>query len=372
MRRPRPARSSPIPPPRRLRDGSAAWSALITQANNAAHASADAEPSSTGVSQFLSRVLEQLSLSSWLPAAMLVGNGAVLLQMRIDHSTNLATALRRLTEKPIGTLTVLVFALLLTAIVMQAFEFELIRLLEGYSDSNIQPVRALIRVRIRRHERVRRIITTERDKVERKALKNALRNAQLYEPPLDPDTIEALRVRYHTARNWPYPHEATAEVRNILDHLDWRTFVRSSLLYRLDALDARLRWWPLPHRIMPTRLGNTLRAAEDRLNLDGDLENYVIRHLDGLPPSLRKEHRDFRTRLDLYCGLVIVFWMLIPVSITMLLGIAPIPVLCAVAGGYAILAAISYLASITSARGYGGVLAEINNFVRKPDAKRRQ
>ena len=123
---------------------------------------------------------------------------------------------------------------------------------------------------------------------------------------------------------------------------------------------------------LPTRLGNTLRAAEDRLNLDGDLENYVIRHLDGLPVALRKEHRDFRTRLDLYCGLVIVFWMLIPVSIAMLLGIGPIAVLCAVGGGYAILAVISYLASISSARGYGGVLTEINNFVRRPDARRQQ
>ena len=44
---------------------------------------------SEGISAFLGRVLNQLSLSAWLPAAMLVGSLAVLLQLRTQQNRNL-------------------------------------------------------------------------------------------------------------------------------------------------------------------------------------------------------------------------------------------------------------------------------------------
>jgi hypothetical protein len=43
----------------------------------------DKEPKQAdGLSQFMGKVLDQLSLSTWLPAAMLVGSGALLIQLR--------------------------------------------------------------------------------------------------------------------------------------------------------------------------------------------------------------------------------------------------------------------------------------------------
>ncbi|MEV7094098.1 hypothetical protein AB0M80_14815 [Amycolatopsis sp. NPDC051045] len=103
---------------------------------------ADAEPSSKpaekeqkppeGLSQFIGKVLDQLSLSAWMPAAMLVGCGAVLLQLRSQGNFDLGAAVVGLTAKPLGILVVLLFALVLAALISQAFSFSAIRFFEGY------------------------------------------------------------------------------------------------------------------------------------------------------------------------------------------------------------------------------------------------
>ena len=87
---------------------------------------------SEGIPAFLGRVLNQLSLSAWLPAAMLVGSLAVLLQLRTQQNRNLVEAATGLVNRPLGLLILLLFALILATMVTQAFEFEVIRLLEGY------------------------------------------------------------------------------------------------------------------------------------------------------------------------------------------------------------------------------------------------
>jgi hypothetical protein len=88
---------------------------------------------SPGLSQVLGKVLQQLSVSAWVPAAMLVGNVAVLLQLRVDGSYNIAGAVKELAGKPLGTIIILAFALILATVVTQAFEFEVIRFLGAYS-----------------------------------------------------------------------------------------------------------------------------------------------------------------------------------------------------------------------------------------------
>jgi hypothetical protein len=102
-----------------------------------------------GVSAFLGRVLNQLSLSAWLPAAMLVGSLALLVQLHAQKNRNVDEAVTRLTNKPLGILILLLFAIVLATLVTQAFEFEVIRILEGYWGSG--PVsHAMSRVFIRR------------------------------------------------------------------------------------------------------------------------------------------------------------------------------------------------------------------------------
>ena len=74
----------------------------------------------------MSRVFEQLNLSSWFPAAVLVGNGAVLLQVQANRSAALGAAVEALTDKPLGVLIVVLFALVIATLMTQAFEFEVI------------------------------------------------------------------------------------------------------------------------------------------------------------------------------------------------------------------------------------------------------
>ena len=65
---------------------------------------------SPGLSQVLGTVLQQLSVSAWVPAAMLVGNVAVLLQLLSDRSYNVASAVKELAGKPLGMVIILIFS----------------------------------------------------------------------------------------------------------------------------------------------------------------------------------------------------------------------------------------------------------------------
>jgi hypothetical protein len=84
---------------------------------------ADAKPGES-FSLFVTRILDQLSLSSWLPAITFICNLALILQLRSQHNFDVARAITSLTAKPLGTLIVLLFSIILASVVMQAFEFE--------------------------------------------------------------------------------------------------------------------------------------------------------------------------------------------------------------------------------------------------------
>ena len=68
---------------------------------------------------------------------------------------------------------------------------------------------------------------------------------------------------------------------------------------------------------MPTRLGNTLRALEDKMRLadGGDLEGFILRNYERLPGRLIAQVSDFRTRLNMYCTLVLAWIVLALVAI---------------------------------------------------------
>jgi hypothetical protein len=295
---------------------------------------------------------------------MLVGNSAVLLQMNADHSDNLGTALQHLTAKPLGSVIVVLFALVLATMLIQAFEFEAIRLLEGYIVPRLQPFRTIVHRRIRRNARRRERLNRQIERARRRALSRARSRAaaaQAHE-----DVLLYLRIIYFDQVEKAVPKKYKKVAPAALS-LKWRQFVDASTLHRLDTLAIQFRHWPAPHRIMPTKLGNTLRAAEDRVAdaTGGNLQSFVIRHLDQMPATLRREHDEHRTRLDLYCSLTLVFCVLPLISIGTLIEFSPIWLQVSVVASYFGLAVASYNAAVASARGYGEALEEISRTLGK-------
>src|SRR5437763_1360450 len=90
------------------------------------------EEALAGLSAFAARILNQLSLSAWLPSAFLTVAGSFLLQFRAQRSLNLADAANAITKHPATVLILALPVLISTTLVTQAFSFEAIRALEGY------------------------------------------------------------------------------------------------------------------------------------------------------------------------------------------------------------------------------------------------
>jgi hypothetical protein len=120
--------------------------------------------------------------------------------------------------------------------------------------------------------------------------------------------------------------------------------------------------------MLPTKLGNILRATEAEITGEGqDPQDLVLRRGDTIPARLRLHHDQFRTRLDMYCTLIFVYVALASLSLS-LLGSASNPVAgtAATTGVFLALAVASYSAAIASARGYCTTLRVI--FSTEPDS----
>ncbi len=302
-------------------------------------------------------MLDQLSLTAWLPAAMLVGCMAVLLQMRQQKSSDIATAVQKLTEKPLGTVIVLIFSLVLAAIITQAFSFEAIRMLEGYWGGTGVTARLLRPIVWRHRRRQRRLF--QRVTRQRRAAFEVARSA-MWTARIKPHYIEVLEDDFFDvpdADRRKHPKSITDAARL----MGWRPHSSPALLDALDRTVQRLSDYPEEHRVLPTRLGNVLRAREDQLQRDGgELEGLVMRRYEHIHSRLMIQHDQFRNRLEMYCTLVVVFLLLAPIGSGLLAGQGDNNLSSAGALGlFLTLAIVSYHAAIASARGYGVVLGTI-------------
>jgi hypothetical protein len=320
------------------------------------------------LSSFLARVLDQLAVTAWLPAVMLVGVLALLVELfeRPDLGLDIPAALERLANAPWGTIIVLVFAVILTTMITQAFSFGGIRLLEGYwghRGINSWFTRRAVGRQARRlaHTKERVI------KLEQQTFISARPKLIGPVPREQLDHIEQ-RVFRIPKEQWVASPEAQTKAASV----KWRSQADPSIVAVLDRAYARVSTFPRqPHRLLPTSLGNMIRAHEDKLNQrGGELEGFLMRNYSAFPARLLAQHDQWRDRLEMYSILVYVFLALSLAAAVLLAELSPY--YSASLGGAALfllLAWLSYRAALASARGYGAVLVSMKTYVDKATQK---
>lgn len=308
-----------------------------------------------GLSQFMAKVLDQLSLSAWLPAAMLVGCTAIVLQLRSQRNFDVGAAVLALTAKPLGIIVVLLFALVLAAMVSQAFSFGAIRFLEGYWGPLLRlgVFGALVRVKARKLARLR----ARQDALESQAFLAALT------PMLGKE--EAHIVLIHIQREFYGGPDTRWTEEELADAPpgSWEADIPAAHSEKLASTIKKINDFPPPNRLRPTKLGNIIRATEETLHRENgeDLQGFVLRRRALITPRLELHHDQFRTRLDMYCTLVVIFAFLAAFS-AILFATAQMPFLGAVivVAIFVVMAMVSYSAAIASARGYSLTLRQID------------
>lgn len=320
-----------------------------------------------GVSGFTTRILEQLAVSAWLPAAMLIGIGTLLVQLHENNNLDVPKAVDDIASKPWGVLVILAFGLVLATMVTQAFSFGIIRALEGYW----RPSRLLdsfTKARVKHHvKRAARI--TQRASVLQQKLFESARARLLREEERDYVDVWEADVYEIPREKWRQQDDGViAEASEI----DWREKADPALAALFYRAHQRAEDYPSArNRVLPTTLGNVLRASEEGLNLKGSaLERFVMENYKSMPPRLMAQHDQFRDRLDMYSLLVLVFAVLAVASVPLLMESRTDYAWTPPAVGFALLASLawlSYRAAIASARGYGSTLLAMN-----AEAKREQ
>ncbi|MGH4008919.1 MAG: hypothetical protein ACRDTH_12320 [Pseudonocardiaceae bacterium] len=301
------------------------------------------------LSQFVARVLDQLSISAWLPAGALVAILLLFGELRANAG-DLGDALADIGDLPGGGLVLLLIGVVLGTMVTQAFEFEAIRVLEGYWGVGLLG-RSLGDLGASWHRRRRNGVQRRYSRIEDEAF-GAARQAMLRKevPAAVVDVLERDRAGL--------PHDADPALVAKAHSIGWRSYGPPTKVRWLDDLTIRMKEYPAAdHRVLPTRLGNVLRASEDRCfqHRTGALETAVIEVFNDLPSALQSEHDQHRSRLELYCSMVFVL---------VAAAVCAYPVLrnhgwqvaTALAVGSAFL---SYRAAVASAKKYGLVLEAI-------------
>jgi hypothetical protein len=321
------------------------------------------------LSQFVARILDQLSLSAWLPSAALVFGLLVIVSVKREHG-HAARAVDAITSMSFPSVLLLIGAVTLATTLTQAFAFDAIRLLEGYwGPGRVRMVLAegLCRWQTWRRTRLmRRHVAAAGD-----AFKEATPKMLKRKDDLTKEAINILRaraVRERLPRSEMNPNDV-----KLANAYDWLKDVPASPRRRLDAMAAAMRRYPSEEfRILPTRLGNALRYHEEQAHYRGvpenELEHYVEAVFDGLPKSVQVAHDHYRSRLDLYCSLVVVFTVTGAIGLGLLAtyGLTHILVTGILAAG---LTWLSYRAATASASPYGAIL-ELIVEIRPPDVTR--
>lgn len=311
-------------------------------------------PTADGISGLIVRVLEQLSISAWLPAAFFAASVAVLERFNANRQVSLGRAVSDFAGDPFGFLVLLVPLLVVVTMVTQAFSFLAIRALEGYW-RGWGPIGLLRSALIRRQLQKKSAFGRRRMKATKAAF--AIARPRMLEAGLDHSIVNYLELE---------AHELTGSEegdRPVSARMSWRSHCDPWRLAKINALIKEEKRYPYNRRVMPTKLGNVLRAAEDSLKLQEgeELQGWVIRRKDLMPPQLRVDHDHFRARLDMYAILVFISALMTAVTPLALVGaVSDWWMIAITTTVFAAISVTSYHAAVASAEGYGGILKEVN------------
>lgn len=336
------------------------WDMLTDMASpsSKSEAGADTSASADGLSAFVARVLDQLTLSAWLPAAVLTASLAVLLQFRSAKSANVLHAVGALTANPVRVLVIMIPLLVLATVVTQAFSFEAIRTLEGYWRHRGLASGART-IMIRWHAYRKGSINKRLGNAYGKAL-DAVKD-EISPGKVSETVFNAFREKMTGAENkTSLSDEAMLELAEFTGK--WRSYCQPWHLAKIDQLLKDRALYPDGDRILPTKLGNMMRATEDNLkSAKDDVEGFVLRRYALASRLVQLQHDQFRNRLDMYCTMVFVCVSLALLTPAILIG-SGISALAigVVSGGFIALCAASYRAAIASAGGYCAALKEMD------------
>jgi hypothetical protein len=328
------------------------------------------------LSQFVAGVLDQLSLSAWLPSAALVLLITFVVQLGAaldtakppdDPLDAVGDAFAAIAATSVGGALMLAAGAIVLTMLTQAFSLAAIQMLEGYWGTNrlvewvaLRRCNHFRRRRKRLHRRLEKLTEQAVDKAIRKIQRKQDKAIALGgDVDFTPQMLAVLRARVLKQQiTLVLAKKETARVNDMFRR--WSDYAPADLQRRRLNLQHRLLDFPKPRRMLPTRLGNVLRRYEDETRQE-DVPSMVQRVYDSLPGSLQVEHDELRIRLDLYCSMVVVIAVVslfatarLSVSVWYSLG-------AAVAGAVAIW--IAYRAAIANARAYGRALVRISEYV---------
>lgn len=305
------------------------------------------------LSELVAKVLDQLSVSAWLPSGVLVFVILIIGSLR-STSGRVQAALTALGNLSASALILLFIGVVLGTVLTQAFQFEAIRMLEGYwGPGRLRD--ALADRRCRHHLEKRDELWARLEQLREAAVEEALAKMADEVSPRVVDLVAKLESGELQISQLP-KHELKAVQQN-----PWEDFATVDRLRRIDSVAAAARRYPEDDRaVRPTRLGNTLRSYEDPIEegIGRPIESFVQDIFDTLPATIQADHDQLRSRLDLYCSLVMVFVLGALVSGGCL---SDSNRTLAVACGLVCIALawLSYRAANTSARAYGSLLQTI-------------
>jgi hypothetical protein len=351
--------------------------------SDAAEAQGSFEKTTETLSQFIARVLNQLSLSTWLPSAALVlfltfvfELGAVLDSTQPKDKgpgDALSRAFDHMAHIKLGGAILLFSCIVVLTIFTQAFSFEAIRALEGYWGT-IQPIEWVAKIRATRFRRQGSRLRARERSLRRRSWLEARVAIEAAQAEAIESHKERSEIRKWTADMLTYRGGielgqktdvtlSPAQMKVTLT-IPWRTFAPTDLIRRLVNVDRRLRDFPTEHRTLPTRLGNILRTHEDQTQRRY-VETFILEIEDSIPPALRSHHFDHRNRLDLYCSMVFVAGLLTAIA-ALRLGFSDWPYAAVSAVVGLMLMWLFYRAALSTARVYGAIIVAIARKVPQP------